>query len=151
MQNTLLTTLDTLAKEWRVTFQFRPTEYLNDTNTSLLLLMTEGKRTPAIFFIDNVGMYIELDTDTDQNGKILKPPPIGEWTNITVGQRKEDGEFTFYISINASEVHSWKNNDVGITVDVKVFASNRRLTAQPGSIRRLTIESKLKTSGITVH
>ena len=28
MRNTLLTTLATLAKEWRVTLQFRPTEYI---------------------------------------------------------------------------------------------------------------------------
>ena len=71
----------------------------------------------------------------------MEAPPIVEWTRIEVGQQRENGEYRFYISINGKETHSVRNNHPREFHDVKVYASNPWYTAQPGSIRNLTIVS----------
>ena len=102
MRNTLLTTLATLAKEWRVTLQFRPTEYITgspDGWTSLLHLTIGpnygqlGARTPAIFLHKDKGLYITGSVNQNYDYyQYFEFPPIGKWTRLEVGQREEDGE-----------------------------------------------------------
>ena len=154
MRSTLLTTLATLAKEWRVTLQFRPTKYIIGSGgwTSVLHLtiggdnVEHGDMTPGIFL--EKGEALSIWSSVNENHRYssqgLELPPIGNWTKIEVGQREEDGEFTFYISIDAKEVLSAKNNKPREFHDVKVYASDPWYTAQPGSIRNLTVESKLE-------
>jgi len=152
-QDNLLSTLANLGKEWRVTLQFKPTEYITGTAindwTSLIHLTIgrnkaqHGDRTPAIFLHKDLGFCIASSVNDDDDF-YQKLPPIGNWTMIEICQREEDGEFTFYVSMEAKEVYSVKNNKPREFYDVKVYASNPWYTAQPGSIRNLTVETKLE-------
>ena len=152
--SSLLAILPTLAKEWRLAFDFKPTEYL-DAWASVLQLTTGGKvgqhgdRTPTIFLRKNqrvliassVGGVYNYDPLTKSKAGL---PPLGEWSRMEVGQREEDGEFTFYISLYGEQVHYTRNRQPREFTNVKIYASNPWHPAQPGSIRNLIVETKVE-------
>ena len=156
MQDTLLATLDTLAKEWRVTLQFRPTEYINRSgHTSVLHLTTSntsssfdqhGDRIPAIFiYYRPNGLSVRSSVNDEPNyARQFDLPPVNAWTKLEVGQREDTGQYTFYFSVNGSEVHSVTNSQPREFHGVRVYASNPSWPAQPGSIRNLTVETKVE-------
>ena len=152
--SSLLAILPTLAKEWRLALQIRPTSYL-DTWASVLQLTTGGKvgqhgdRTPAIFFRKNERVLISSSCGGVPNYQPLTKekaalPPLREWSEIEVGQREEDGEFTFYISLYGEQVHYTRNSQPREFTNVKIYASNPWHPAQPGSIRNLIVETKVE-------
>ena len=95
-------------------------------------------------------MHIVSSVNENMNyHKDLKAPLIGEWTRVEVGQREVDVNFTFYISIGGREVHSVRNHQPREFRGVKVYASNPWDRAQPGSIRGLTVETKLEGENLS--
>ena len=73
-KETLLTTLPTLDKEWKVTFDFKPTSYKYRGYAQVIHFTTGGKggkggkvgdRTPALWIHKTLGLYIV----TTLNGK----------------------------------------------------------------------------------
>ena len=156
VRDTLLATLATMAKEWRVTLQFRPTEYITSSaHTSVLHLTTSstntydqhGDRIPAIFIYGNRqdGLSVRSSVNDKPNYYAqFDLPPIDAWTKLEVGQREDAGQYFFYFSVNGSEVHSVFNRQPREFHGVKVYASNPSSPAQPGSIRNLTVETKVE-------
>ena len=151
-----MATLSKLGSEWRVVFEFKPTEYLYGSHrgwTSLLHLTIggdnsqHGDRTPAIFFNPRFGIYIcstvGQDYDYCQNSSPLRPTP-GIWTNIEIGQRENGNRLSYYISVAGKEMHSVINNEPREFTDVKAYISDPWHTPQPGFIRNLSIESRLE-------
>ena len=89
-KNTLLKTLPTLAKEWKVTFDFKPTNY-NYRGPAQVLQMTIGgkvgnigDRTPALWMHNTRGVYIvtALSGKAAVGKYIKKKPSIDEWTKV---------------------------------------------------------------------
>ena len=157
MQDTLLATLDTLAKEWRVTLQFRPTEYINRQEPNVVLHLTtsntsssydqHGDRIPAIFIYGNRpdGLSVRSSVNDEPNyARQFDLLPVNAWTKLEVGQREDTGQYTFYFSVNGREVHSVINSQPREFHGVRVYASNPSDPAQPGSIRNLTVETKVE-------
>ena len=157
--NTNVATIPKMGMEWRVVFEFKPTEYIKASPygwTSLLHLTVvnsvegdygEHLYIPAIFFHPIHGIYIVSSVSGNQNYEYKSHahrPSVGKWSAIEIGQRRIKTVFTFYITIAGQEVHSARNNDTREFQDVSVYASNPWHTAQPGSIRGLTIESRLE-------
>ena len=151
VQGTLLTTLPTLGKEWRVTHDFKPTRYLNHYANSLHLTIggeygQYGDRTPAIWpSTPEDGFH----TTSAVNGMKSYPrdfdrPPVGAWTTIAMSQTLEGGKYVYRVTMGGQEVHAVENRVPAEFQDVKVYASNPWYAAQPGSIRNLEIETRVQ-------
>ena len=149
VESNLLTTLTTLGKEWRITFDFKPTDYDHNNWTSLIHLTAGGNnktvygdRTPAIFFHPDLGMHVSsaINGNPTYSVDLNQPPLVGEWTNIVMSQAKSTGEeFIFKTEINGTESFTTVNVQAESFSSVKVYASDPYYTAQPGFIRNLVI------------
>ena len=141
---------------YKILFQFKPTSY--PTVTTNLFHLTRGgngddygDRAPAVFFHHSQGLQFMSAVNGDKNYK-PKPKPgqstkkffdlpnIGEWTALEIGQRHEENTeaFTFYVSINQTEVHSVLNTQPTNFSDMKVCI-NDKLTV-------ITVRSKIGVS-----
>ena len=148
VRDNLLTTLPSLGKEWRVTHEFRPTDYSAKGWTNSLHLTTEGnkKRMPAIFFHASKGMVVAFPKDNSSNTKhYIKEddrPAINEWTRIKIAQELLKGKYMITITIGCKKVFEVQNNKPNKYSEVQVFTSNPFYAAHPGSIRNFIIETK---------
>ena len=149
-KNTLLTTIPSMTKEWKVTFDVNPTDYRFKSYASVLHLTIGGKgtgssakvgdRIPAIWFHKTKGVLVStaLDGKASYN-KFVKPlPSVGAWTRIEVRQSLH----MFSITIGNEEVFTKPNTKPMELSDVKVFAGNPWSSSQKGSLRNLKIEIK---------
>ena len=152
-KNSLLTTLPTLAKEWKVSFEINPKSY-NYRGYAQVLQMTiggkngnVGDRTPSLWIHRTRGVYIITTLDGRANvGKSFskKKPPIGQWTRIQISQAKQDSSYMFSLTIGGETVWSVANSKPEEFSDVKVYASSPWYVAQAGNIRGLQIENKIR-------
>ena len=150
-KNTALGLLPELGKEWRVSFEFRPTNYSLTADTNLLQLTSgapsteHGSMTPTISFLNGWNGITEMivkssmSSHTDKLFHINTLPKIGEWTKIEVDQRQEGCSYFFVVSIANKELFQRQNQNPRKFSNVAVFASNPEDEAQPGSIRNLVI------------
>ena len=151
-RNSLLTTLPTLGKEWKVSFEFNPTNY-NQRGFAQVLQMTiggksgnVGDRTPGLWLHKTRGVYIVTTLNGRPNvGKNFRSmkPPVGEWTTIEISQEKQASSYIFSLTIGDEEVWSVANSKPQEFSDVKVYAASPWGSAQAGSIRGLQIENKI--------
>ena len=146
-RSSLLGTLPTLGMEWILSFDFRPTDYSFKGWTSLVHMTigsnsgNYGDRTPAIFFHPTQGMHVTSAINGNKNWvkNVAPPPPIGEWTTLSVSQKSSGGKYFYSIQVGGQEIFSVENTQPREFSNVKVYASDPWYTAQPGDIRALTI------------
>ena len=149
-KNDLLTTLPTLSKGWRVTFDFYPTSYSYQGYAQILQMTTGGRmgkigdRTPALWIHKTRGLYIA----TALNGKAsvgkffrTKKPSLKKWTSVEISQMKKGRVFIFSLIVKGETLWSVENSDPREFSDVKVFASSEWYEAQAGLIREFKIEN----------
>ena len=98
VQDSPLTTLPKMTKDWKVTFEVNPTDYNLGSLTSVLHLSIGGKgsgssakvgdRIPAIWFHKTKGVLVStaLDGKAAYSKYFKNLPPAGEWTRIEVSQ-----------------------------------------------------------------
>ena len=147
VKDTLLTTLPTLGKEWRVTHDFKATEYLGGYENSLHL--TIGGYGDRQLLIQCYNGRFEIGSVVSGSTHYNKPvqSPVGEWTPISISMTDEGckgGQYMYRINIGGEEVHARENTQPQEFKDVKVYASNPWNAAQPGSIRNLVIETRVQ-------
>ena len=155
-KNTLLTTLPTLTKEWRVSFEFMATSYTS-TLAQVLQLTIGGKsgnigdRTPALWIHKTKGVYVVTTLNGNANvGKYIrkKKPPLKKWAAVEIIQEKKRSKYMFSLMIKGSTIWSVENKDPQQFSDVQVFASSPWNVAQAGSIRRFKIENMMPGTSI---
>ena len=152
VQDSLLTTLPNMTKEWKVTFEINPTDYSFRGYASVLHMTMGGRgvgssaevgdRTPAIWFHKTRGVMVSsaLDGKASYN-KFFRPLPLtGEWTRIEVSQSLVSSQYMYSIAIGNKQVFTRPNKEPTELSEVKVFAGNPWDSAQKGSIRNLKIE-----------
>ena len=153
VKGTLLTTLDTLGKEWRVTHEFKPTQYSSRYTTSLHLTVggdvgQYGERILAIIIWPDFSdgkMHIFSTIGENKNyDQAFAKPPVGAWTTIAVSQTLEGGKYMHRITIGGQEAHAVENQNPREFQDVKVYTSSPWRAAQQGSIRNLLIETRME-------
>ena len=157
-KNALLTDLPVLAKEWRVSFEIKPTSYNYNGYAQVLQMTTGGKkgkigdRTPALWIHKTKGVYIA----TTLNGKPneghffkTKKPSLNEWTSVEISQVVVGSKYIFSLIIGGETLWSVENTKPRKFYSVKVFASSGWYAAQEGSIRQFKIENIL--SGETYY
>ena len=154
-KNSLLATLPTLAKEWRISFDLKPKSY-NNGFAQVLQLTIGGKatnigdRTPALWMYKRNGV-VKVVVATTLNGKasVSKisnelPPAINEWTNFEISQERRGSDYIFTLVMKGKTLWSAKNTKPQEFSSVKVFASSNWYVAQSGYIRGLKIENKIQ-------
>ena len=151
-KNSLLTTLPSLTKEWRVCFGFRPTSYNYNGYAQLLQMTIGGKignigdRTPALWIHKSRGLYIVTTLNGKANvGKFFrkKKPPVNEWSTVEISQAESGSKVVFSLVVNGERLWTVENTDPKEFSDVQVFASNPWHVAQAGSIRGFKIETMM--------
>ena len=151
-RNTLLTTLPFLAKEWRVSFDFKANNF--NGLAQVLHLTAGGKgsgsgskygdRTPAIWTHSSRGLLVSSAVGGKYSyAKYFKPlPPPGEWTTINVAQELVGSKTVYSIAIGGKKVFSVTNSKPAQFENVKVYASTDWYSPVSGSIRNLLIQNK---------
>ena len=151
-KNSHLTTLPSLTKEWRVSFEFRPTSYNYNGYAQLLQMTIGGKsgnigdRTPAMWIHKSRGLYIVTTLNGKANvGKFFrkKKPPVNEWSTVEISQAERGSKVVFSLVVNGERLWTVENTDPKEFSDVQVFASSRWNVAQAGSIRGFKIENMM--------
>ena len=152
-KNTLLTTLDTLTKEWKVSFEFKPSSFTNKAWAQVLQLTIGGKsgnigdRTPALWIHPkSKGVYVVTTLNGKANVAKHFPkmkPPLHTWTPVELSQAKRGSKFMFSLIMQGKTVWTVENTEPREFSDVKVFASSRWNVAQAGSIRGFKIENMM--------
>ena len=151
-RNTLLTTLPLLAKEWRVSFDFKANNF--NGLAQVLHLTAGGKgsgsgskygdRTPAIWTHSSRGLLVSSAVGGKYSyAKYFKPlPPPGEWTTINVAQELVGSKTVYSIAIGGKKVFSVTNSKPAQFENVKVYASTDWYSPVSGSMRNLLIQNK---------
>ena len=104
---------------------------------------TVVERIPAIFFIPSYGLW--ADTALNNKGSVengFPAPEIDKWTQITVSQELLHRQFKYRVVIDDAEKLVVENLTPVKFVNVKMFATSPWHTAQPGSIKNLSINVK---------
>ena len=68
---------------------------------------------------------------------------------MAISQTLEGGRYMFRIDIEGEEVHAVENSQPEEFKDVKVYASDPWHDVQPGSIRKLVVESRVQVTCCT--
>ena len=152
----LLTTLPILGMEWRVSHEFRPTDFSNNGWTNSIHLTTGGDnhqygyRTPAVTFHPSKGMQVTAAVNGVYNYHrdfMSKRPVLDAWTTISISQEMSGEKYIYKIIIGEEQVYSVENHQPQEFRDVKVYASDPWHTKVPGQIRAFTIQTKTHKEG----
>ena len=142
----LLTTLPILPREWMVEFMFKPTNYDNPGWTSIFRMTIGGDRenlgdrNPAVFFNPSRGLMIVNSLNDNKDDYIdLPAPTIDKWTKIRISQEMVNEKIKLRIFIDEEEKLNAEHSKAVSFTNVKVYASDPWETAQPGSIKDLSI------------
>ena len=131
-KGSLLTTMPTMSKEWKVKFEVNPLDYSVAGYASVLHMTIGGKgigssaqvgdRIPAIWFHKTRGVLVSSAKDGKASySKFFKIfPPAGEWTEMEVSQILVSSQYIYSISIGKIEVSSTTNTKPVELSDVKV-------------------------------
>ena len=151
-RNHLLTTIPILKKEWRISFEFKGTNF---KGLSQVFHMTAGgkgagsgakygDRTPAIWTHASKGLLISSAVGGQFSySKFFKPLPTpNEWVRIEVGQELIGSDVIYSISIDKKKVFSIRNSKPSEFKNVKVFSASNWYSPLSGSFRNLVIENK---------
>ena len=153
-KNALLTTLPTMTKEWKVTFDVNPTDYKYTGFGSVLHLTIggsglgssakEGDRIPAIWLHKTRGVLVSsaLSGHVAVSRFFKNLPPAGTWTRIEISQTLVSSKYMFSITIGNKQVLSTENRKPLELSNVKAYAGSPWYAAQKGKIRNLVIEIK---------
>ena len=154
----LLTTIPILAKEWKLSFEFKANRV--KTGFQQVLHMTTGgkgagrgakygDRTPAIWIWTPKGFLISSSVGGRTSyAKYFKSPSwwtrviSRQWVKIEVGQELVASQMIYSISINGENALSVKNRAPSEFQNVKVFSSSPWYNPVNGHIRNLVIENK---------
>ena len=156
VKGNLIATIPSMGKEWKVSFEINPTRYFQKL-ANILHLTTGGKgmgakakpgeRIPAVWLHQNLGVIIaaSLKGKATVLKKFAKSlVPINKWTWFNISQVKEGRNYMYKVALGGVEVLAMKNSQPEEFKNVKVFASNPWNSNQEGSIRNLTIETKIR-------
>ena len=144
----LLTTLPTLKKQWRVAFQLKATKQDHLFRNVLHLTIGDnhgnyGDRTP-FFSYQSEEVIIKSALNGYSNGgpsRLSYNIALNTWQTVEVSQELVEDKFMFRILIDGVELHSEENKQPQEFACVKVYASNPWNKNLEGSIKSLNIQT----------
>ena len=153
-RGTLLTTIPTLEKEWKVSFDFKADSFAGGLKQ--IFHMTAGgkgagsgakygDRTPAIWTDPKKGFLISSAVGGKYSySKWFKQalPSAGKWVNIMITQQIEASKMTYSITIGGKKLFTVTNTQPSKFDNVKVYMSSTWYSSLDGSIKNLQIENR---------
>ena len=153
-RGTLLTTIPTLEKEWKVSFDFKADSFAGGLKQ--IFHMTAGgkgagsgakygDRTPAIWTDPKKGFLISSAVGGKYSySKWFKQalPSAGKWVNIMITQQIEASKMTYSITIGGKKLFTVTNTQPSKFDNVKVYMSSGWYSSLDGSIKNLQIENR---------
>ena len=141
-----LATIPKLKAQWKIIYDFKPTEYINNQFTSSLGVLVGGRvrlDMDIVFSSSQFGLELWRWDGVDQ--LLLESsqlPTIGEWTRIEVSHEEEDGKFFLSFAVGGRELGRKEATDPEFRemTDVRIDIGRHRI--QPGFIRRLLVLQK---------
>ena len=147
-KGSLLTTLPTLKRQWRVTFQLKATR--QEVGYRNILHLTIGKmrgrygdRIP-FFSVQSGTVIINSAINGLPDGGPTHVPhtiALNSWQTVEVSQQIVEDKLMFRLLIDGVELHSEENKQPQEFDCVKVYASNPWWTNLKGSIKSLHIQT----------
>ena len=149
-KSSLLTTIPEMTKEWKITFEVKPTDYSVSGYASVLHATIGGRggrigdRIPAIWFHKTKGVLVATALDGKASySEHFKPlPPAREWSKIEVRQSLVSSRYIFSIEIGSKNVLTKENTKPVELSNVKVYSGSPWYSGQKGLIKNMKIFSK---------
>ena len=147
----VLTTITEPCKQWRITHDFKPTEYQTGYNKTLCLTDEYRRVLLEVFFTNNTTFVLCRDPWPGSRRSIPVVPPIGEWTTIDItNEELEPGKCMLTVVIGGNQVFQEESTGSrGLANFFQVMtapydnpSSNRMVSIHPGLIRKLSITTK---------
>ena len=149
----LITTLDTLEKEFKISFDF----YGASKNGWAMVLRfmfgsgdstytKYGNRIPAVYYYSSLSklrIYFDINGKT-RNYQDVSPITIRKWHSIEIGQKRDGNSFVYSTKVNGKIEYNVINTDARMFSNVKVYASGPWYTSQPGFFKNLYVDTKGK-------
>ncbi|XP_065674909.1 uncharacterized protein LOC136091363 [Hydra vulgaris] len=148
--NQLLTILTNFPKEYEISFDFKPTSYLNQWESIIHFTIggnyaNYGDRSPGVWISPYNDLYFASAINGSSSNEIYSTiiPPINEWIKVKISQIKLKSQYIYTIDIANNKIYSTQNTLSKNFSHVKVYMSDPWYSAQPGFIRNLTIVEML--------
>ena len=153
-KNTSVTTLGKLPKEFKVSFEIKPTKCLINQWTNIIHFTvgknvgSYGTRTPAVFFDRNkLGRLLFFSavsgvTNVGYGVKSADVYKVGEWIHVEISQLHQLLGYNYTIAINGKQEHTVINNQPEAFYNVTCYVSNPWYYNQKGYIRKLFVYVK---------
>ena len=144
-RGSLLTTLPTLTKEWRISFELRPTRYQDNSYAEIGQIMIGGWRW-SLGVHKEKGVYIAISLNGEESKrKFFKTSKstLNEWTPVKISQTRVGSKYLFTLIIRGKTLWTIENTNPRDFSDINVFASSNLSVAQAGFIRELWISKKI--------
>ena len=148
-KNQIIKTINTLPKEYELSFEVKFTSYTNVDWSNIIHLTvggnmaTYGDRTPGVWIFSGSNFHFSSAINGVVDGiygsnVTLK---LMEWTKVKISQLLMNGNYVFTIWVAESIVYNVINYDAREFNDVKVYISDPWFVAQAGYVRNLIIKN----------
>ena len=146
-KNRLVTKLPMLTKQFQISFDFKPTKWINGW-TSILHFTTganccsPGSRIPAIFPL-NQKLAISFAIGNSGNTYFWTPKlPLNKWVHFTMVQKLEGRNYVYRVYMDNKLLKTLVNKVPRDYRNVKVFVADPWYNTQPGFIKNIDISNK---------
>ena len=152
-KNTLVTTLDQVTKEYKLSLEVNITK-IDKVNFRNILHFTVGldsgdygTRTPKVSLAPEgrLKIYAAVNGITEKGYAFTDDDVfnLGQWVSIEISQVKGPLGYNFTISMEGKQLHTIINNQPETFYKVRCYVSNPKQRAQLGSIRNVFFYYKL--------
>ena len=148
-RNNLVATICLLRRQYSVSFEVKPTQFINNKWTNIIHFTIGGNgdvygdRTPAVWFHKTINrLCIVAPISGNKNHAFITKAlfTIGTWTTVDIIQFRSGTIYHYQIFINKTKVYDKINTTPHEFKNVKVFAGDNWYLASHGFIRNLIIK-----------
>jgi len=148
--------VDSLGKEYTITFQLLLTAETPDTSSSnagSIIHFTvggnygnHGDRTPALWVYSGTEIVLRSAIDGQDNYHDFPDLPaisLNTWHTVEISQLSNGSEIVFYMKLDGSTIATKINNQPRSFKNVKIFAGDDWFPAAFGKMKNLIVKTKL--------
>ena len=143
--------LPALGDQWKIIFDFKPTEYIQDERQRIVMTLAVGHNDhrvtgyslvigpPKIFLCCCRIMHPDAGVQEVGLLESNELPVVGEWTRVEISREKEEDKYFLYLTVGGKELGK---SDITFAESRAAPPANTFLhlhvrDTHPGSVRRL--------------
>ena len=141
-----------LGGQWKIIFDFKPTEYIQDEWQRIVVCLSlcHNDRQAAGYYSLVIGspkifLYMHnLVGETEVAFESNELPAIDEWTRVEISHKKEEDKYFLYLTVGGKDLGRKVTSEElrGAPVTLLCIGENDPGLIQPGFIRRLVALKK---------